>query len=71
MTKNLYLKLILSFCILSFCKIEYTQATEISPIIGVGQENFTFEVSEFDPTNKNKKLSFEPNMAVWSNWMSH
>ncbi|MGZ3690967.1 MAG: DUF4421 family protein [Pseudobdellovibrio sp.] len=63
MTKTLYFKLILSFCIFTFCKIRFAQATEISPIFGLGQEDFTFEVSEFDPNNKNRKLSFEPNIA--------
>ena len=60
-TKILYLKLIALFCICTFCKITYVQATEISPLIGFGQENFSFEVSEFD--NTKKAIKFEPNIA--------
>ena len=37
------------------------QPTKISPIIGVGQENFTFEVAEFGA--KGKTVKFEPNIA--------
>lgn len=62
-TITLYFKLISLFCILTFCKNQHLQATEISPIIGLGQENFTFEVTEFDPNNKKRTLKFEPNIA--------
>ena len=61
MTKILYLKLISLFCICTFCKISIVQATEISPLIGFGQENFSFEVSEFDTTKKG--IKFEPNIT--------
>ena len=61
MTTTLYLNLISLFCIITFCKIAFIQATEISPIIGVGQESFTFEVSDFGAGSKTVK--FEPNIA--------
>lgn len=65
-TFNLNFRLILLFCMITVCKIAGLQATELSdfsPIVGLGQENFTFEISEFDPTNKAKIVKFEPNIA--------
>ena len=63
MTRVLYLVLISAFCIVTFCKNDYCQATEISPVFGVGQENFTFELNDFDPGDKRKTVKFEPNIA--------
>lgn len=37
--------------------------SEISPIVGIGQENFNFEISEFDLNNKSRTVKFEPNIA--------
>ncbi|MBY0555000.1 DUF4421 domain-containing protein [bacterium] len=62
-THNLYFKLISAFCISLVLRISHGQATEISPIIGVGQESFNFEISEFDPSNKSSIIKFEPNIA--------
>ena len=60
-TKTLYLKLIGLFCICTFCKISPTHATEISPLIGFGQESFNFEIAQFGAgTNA---IKFEPNIA--------
>ncbi|MBY0452905.1 MAG: DUF4421 domain-containing protein, partial [Bdellovibrionaceae bacterium] len=61
MTQTLYVRLISVFCILTFCKIALGGATEISPIIGLGQENFTFEVQKFN--NGGGAVKFEPNVA--------
>lgn len=44
-------------------RISDLQATEISPIIGVGQESFSFEIGDFNPANKNSAIKFEPNIA--------
>lgn len=60
-TNILYLKLIGLFCICTFCKINPIHATEISPLIGFGQENFTFEVERFGAGIK--AVKFEPNIA--------
>lgn len=66
MTEILYRKLIV-VCILISCKIDVVQATElfepteISPIVGLGQENFTFELTDFGI--KERKVKFEPNIA--------
>lgn len=62
-THNLYCKLILAFCISLVLRISYAQATEISPIFGVGQEIFNFDISDFDPGNGNRTVKFEPNIA--------
>lgn len=62
-THNLYFKLILPVCILLVSRISQAQATEFSPIIGIGQESFNFEISDFDPGDKNKTVKFEPNIA--------
>lgn len=49
------------------CKIAQAQATEffqsgkISPILGLGQENFTFEVADFGVNGRT--IKFEPNIA--------
>ena len=40
---------------------ELFEPTKISPIIGLGQENFTFEVNDFGI--KGKTVKFEPNIA--------
>jgi hypothetical protein len=61
MTNILYLKLIGLFCICTFCKINLANAIEISPLFGIGQENFTFEVEKFGAGVKTVK--FEPNVA--------
>lgn len=61
MTAILYVRLISFFCIFTFCKIELSQATEISPLVGLGQENFSFEVQEFNPAKDT--LKFQPNIA--------
>lgn len=61
MTQTLYVRLISVFCILTFCKIAVCGATEISPLIGFGQENFTFEVQKFN--NGSGAVKFEPNVA--------
>lgn len=66
-TKIRYLKLISFLCISLVCKIDLTQATELfdpkelSPLIGFGQENFTFEITDFGV--KGKTVKFEPNIA--------
>lgn len=44
-----------------FCKIELAEATEISPLFGVGQENFGFELTDIG--NNKPNLKFEPNMT--------
>lgn len=49
------------FCIFVFCKSPFANATEISPLFGVGQENFTFTVANALP--KDKEITFEPNIS--------
>ncbi|MEQ1724273.1 MAG: DUF4421 family protein, partial [Pseudobdellovibrio sp.] len=69
-TTNLYLNVISVVFIFLVSRIDCAQATEISkaaydisPIIGFGQENFTFQVTDFDVNNKGKSVSFDPNIA--------
>lgn len=47
--------------ILLFCKIQSVEATEISPLIGFGQENFTFNLKDIGSDKKD--ISFEPNIS--------
>jgi hypothetical protein len=44
-----------------FCKIQPAQATEISPLIGFGQENFSFSLNEIG--TEKKKIDFQPNIS--------
>jgi len=66
-TVNLNLKLnfcswlATAFCIFLVCAGLKANATEISPLIGFGQENFSFDVDEFAPGSK--KINFQPNIA--------
>jgi hypothetical protein len=60
-TKILYLKLIGLFCIFTFSKINPTHATEISPLIGFGQESFNFEIADYGAGSKT--IKFDPNIA--------
>ena len=60
-TRTLCRTVISGFCIATFCKISAGYATEISPIIALGQENFSFEVADRGPGLKN--IKFEPNVA--------
>lgn len=69
-THNLYCKLILSVFIGLVSRIANAEATEISsatyeisPIIGFGQENFYFQIADFDAVNKSRTVNFEPNIA--------
>lgn len=47
--------------ILLVCKTTPVNATEISPLFGVGQENFSFDVAGVLPSDRS--IKFEPNMA--------
>lgn len=44
-----------------FCKIQTAEATEISPLFGIGQENFAFNLK--DVGTEKKGINFEPNMT--------
>ncbi len=60
-TINLYFKLTGVLFIVVFCKIQPTQATEISPLIGTGQENFVFNLKDIG--TEKREISFEPNIT--------
>ena len=66
-TKRMYktevLHAIVAVFVYIFISTSKANAVEVSPIFGIGQENFTFELSEFDPNDKNKKINFAPNIA--------
>ncbi len=49
------------FDIILFSKISFAEATEISPLIGVGQEQFSFGITDIGQQKAN--LTYNPNMA--------
>jgi hypothetical protein len=60
-TINLYFKLTGVLLIVVFCKIQSVEATEISPLIGFGQENFVFNLKDIGP--EKREIGFEPNIT--------
>ena len=49
----------LGFCISLFCKTLFASATDFSPIVGLGQESFSFTIQDV----QTYEIKFEPNIA--------
>ena len=50
---------LLGFCIFLFCKTLFASATDFSPILGLGQESFSFTIADV----QTYEIKFEPNIA--------